>query len=387
MRKGIALLSVFALALFVVVGGVEAATTGKVQGTVRDAQTGEPLPGANVVLDGTQRGAVTDANGYYVILLVDPGTYAMTASMVGYDGQKKTDVKVQSDFTSTVDFAIRETALALGEMVVVAERPAVEPDKTTSKYMMSAEDLEAVPIVRDMGDMIELQAGVGIDADGNEIMIRGGDTEDVAYMVDGVRISTTDHRGTRTGIGRSINKAAIQELTVITGGYNAEYGNAQGGVVSMVTRDGGSSYHGLGDYKFTPSGQKHWGINAYDSPLHRGNNKWDNADWVAQQIALPNGETVQAHRRLDYTGKVGHRLEGQVSGPLSSDVTFFVSSRWRKEASAFPDANLTTPFNTSNTAKVTFAASPNLKIRLGGVYDTQSASKTHTRPIIFKTRK
>jgi len=376
MRKISAGIMLFALALLVCVGSVDAATTGKLQGTVRDAQTGEPLPGANVVIDGTQRGAVTDANGYYVILLVDPGTHDMTASMVGYDAQRKTGVLVQSDLTSTVDFAIRETALELGEMVVVAERPPVEPDKTTSKYMMSSEDLEAVPIVREMSDFVELQAGVSIDANGDDIQIRAGDRNDVAYVVDGVRVSTTDGNGTRTGLGRSINKAAIQELQVITGGYNAEYGNAQGGVVSLVTRDGGSNMSGMVDYQFTPSGQKHWGANAYDSPIHRGNNKWDNADWAAASIEIPadlNGDgfndIVQAHPRLDYTGEMGHRLEGNLSGPLTSDLTFFLSSRWRRQANSFPNAAPTTPFNTSNTAKLTYAVSPSVKLRLGGVYD------------------
>ena len=143
-------------------------------------------------------------------------------------------IRVQSDLTTTLDFAVRETALQLGEITVVAERPPVEPDKTTSKYIMSAEDLESVPIVRDMGEFIELQAGVGIDAEGDEIIISGGDRQDVAYVVDGVRIATTDHRGSRPGIGRNINKSAVQELQVITGGYNAEYGNAQGGVVALL---------------------------------------------------------------------------------------------------------------------------------------------------------
>ena len=79
---------------------VYAGTTGKIQGVVRDAQTGETLPGANVVLEGTKRGATTDVNGFYIILLVDPGSYAMSASLIGYDAQRKTDVRVQSDFKS-----------------------------------------------------------------------------------------------------------------------------------------------------------------------------------------------------------------------------------------------------------------------------------------------
>ena len=97
-------MGVLGLALFVAFQGVDvqAGTTGKVQGVVRDAATGEPLPGANVVLEGTNRGATTDGEGYYLILSVDPGAYTLKASMVGYAASTKTDVRITSDITTTV---------------------------------------------------------------------------------------------------------------------------------------------------------------------------------------------------------------------------------------------------------------------------------------------
>ena len=343
---------------------VYAGTTGKIQGVVRDAQTGETLPGANVVLEGTKRGATTDVNGYYVILLVDPGSYAMSASLIGYDSQRKTDVRVQSDFTSEVNFLVREAALQLGEMVVVAERPPVEPDRTTSKYVVGAEDIENVPMVRSASEFIELQAGVSVDG---EVSIRAGDSEDTAYFVDGVRLSSTDHAGTR--VYRDVNRSSIQEMTVITGGMEAEYGNAQAGVVSFVTREGGQSYSGMVDYQFQPSGQKHWGPNVYDSNMHRGNNQWENPEWIGETVTLPDGSSVPAHQRLDYTGNLGHFVEGNLSGPLTESLTFFASSKWRKEAAILPAADLTTPFNTNTNLKLAYTASPTIKFRAGGFYD------------------
>lgn len=398
MRKVYVIFALVALTSFLLAGSVFAAVTGKLNGTVRDAQSGEPLPGANVVIDGTQRGATTDVNGYYVILLVEPNTYRITASMVGYDAQSQTEVRIQSDHTSTVDFQIRETALALGELVVVAERPPVEPDKTTSKYILSSEDLDAVPIVRDMEHFMELQAGVSISPDGKDISIRGGDAGDVAYVVDGVRIVTTDHGGSnsdaasdivsgdaggfRTSQGRSVNKTSIQELTVITGGYGAEYGNAQGGVVSVVTRSGGQTFRGMGDYQFIPSGQKHWGKEVYDSPAHARKMKWDDADWIAATVALPKSDhlgklseqNVSAHGRQDYTSNLGHRTEGNLSGPLSKDATFFVSGKWGRVASPFPSADPVTPFNISLNGKVTVSATPNFKVRAGGLYNSSEGT-------------
>ena len=348
---------------------VYAGTTGKIQGVVRDAQTGETLPGANVVLEGTKRGATTDVNGYYVILLVDPGSYAMSASLIGYDSQRKTDVRVQSDFTSEVNFLVREAALQLGEMVVVAERPPVEPDRTTSKYVVGAEDIENVPMVRSASEFIELQAGVSVDG---EVSIRAGDSEDTAYFVDGVRLSSTDHAGTR--VYRDVNRSSIQEMTVVTGGMAAEYGNAQAGVVSFVTREGGQSYSGMVDYQFQPSGQKHWGPNVYDSNMHRGNNQWENPEWIGETVTLPDGSSVPAHQRLDYTGNLGHFIEGNLGGPLSSGLTFFASSKWRSESRVFPGPDMTTPFNTNTNLKLSYSASPTIKLRAGGFYDKREGS-------------
>ena len=118
-----------------------ATTAGKVTGVITDAATGETLPGANVTLEGTRKGATTDAEGRYLILAVDPGMYSLTATMVGYGTEKKEAVQVIVDYTSTVNFALKEASLELAELVVVAERPPVEPDKTTSKYVVSSADI------------------------------------------------------------------------------------------------------------------------------------------------------------------------------------------------------------------------------------------------------
>jgi hypothetical protein len=165
-------------------------------------------------------------------------------------------------------------------------------------------------------------------------------------------------------------------MTVVTGGMNAEYGNAQAGVVSFVTREGGQAYHGMVDYAFTPAGQKHWGESVYDSNIHRGNNKWSDPSWVGETVTLADGSTVPAHRRLDYTGKMGHFIEGNLSGPMTQSLTFFVSSKWQKQPVTFPDAHLTTPFNTNTNLKMSYAASPTVKVLFGGFYDQREGTNT-----------
>ena len=138
---GFVLVVIFALGF---VSLAEAATTGKITGRIVD-KAGEALPGANVLVEGTTRGATTDTEGYYFILSVDPGSYTVKASMVGYTGETKSDVRVASDLTTTVDFSLNEAALELGELTVIAERPPVEADVTESRYVVTAEDIAVLP--------------------------------------------------------------------------------------------------------------------------------------------------------------------------------------------------------------------------------------------------
>ena len=133
----------------------EAGSVGKISGTVRDAR-GEPLPGANVVVQGTRRGATTDSEGYFLILAIEPGEYQMEATMVGYAPRVNNAVVVRADFTTTIDFQLEETTLQAAEMLVVAERPPVEPDRTTSRYIIDVVDINRVPLARTAEDLIEL---------------------------------------------------------------------------------------------------------------------------------------------------------------------------------------------------------------------------------------
>ncbi|MDE2698087.1 MAG: carboxypeptidase-like regulatory domain-containing protein, partial [Gemmatimonadota bacterium] len=160
-RLGCLLILVGALCVFYPSDGM-AATTGKVTGVVKDAQ-GEALPGVNVVVKGTRRGAVTDTDGYFLILAVDPGVHEVEASLVGYRTETIQNVLVQVELTTTVNIVLQEAAVELGELVVIAERPAVEPDKTVSRYIVGVEQVEQVPLARNAAEVIELQPGVSLD--------------------------------------------------------------------------------------------------------------------------------------------------------------------------------------------------------------------------------
>ena len=254
--------------LFAGTGDLWAGSTGKINGVVKDAN-GQPLPGANVVIKGTQRGSVTDADGYYAIIQADPGRVTLTGSLVGYETVQVQDVLIIVDQTVTVNFSLKEAAVELGELVVVADRPLVEPDKTTSKYTVTVEETERLlSIVRNTSELLQLQPGVSVDGSnrlrGSRVGGQGSGYSDVvwgsdvAYMVDGIRINYNDGRGAG-GQFKTVNRGAIQELSVLTGVTPAEFGNAQAGVVQIVTKDGGNQYNGWGEFRYEPAGKKHWG--------------------------------------------------------------------------------------------------------------------------------
>ncbi len=200
--------------------------TGKIAGRVIDATTGETLPGVNVVIVGTTQGATTDVEGYYYILNVKPGTYSVRASFIGFTPITTTNVKVVQDKTTTVDFSLQEEVIAGEEIVVIAERPLVEADRTTTTAVVDAEQLEALPVTN-VNDAINLQAGV---VDGH---FRGGRTGEVAYLVNGVPINNAFSNEAAFEIEQNM----VSSLEVISGVFNAEYGQATSGVVNIVTKD------------------------------------------------------------------------------------------------------------------------------------------------------
>ncbi|GIV60517.1 MAG: hypothetical protein KatS3mg043_1606 [Rhodothermaceae bacterium] len=197
------------------------------------------------MIAGTTQGSTTDADGYYFILNVKPGTYAVRASFIGFATTTVENVRVQIDRTTEVDFALREEVLQGEEVVVTAERPLVQRDLTSTATSVSAEQLETLPVLN-FTDVVNLQAGV---VDGH---FRGGRLGEVAYLVDGVPINDVFDQT----FAFQVENNAIQEVEIISGTFNAEYGQAQSGVVNIVTKDGGTSYEGsfsayVGDYATT----------------------------------------------------------------------------------------------------------------------------------------
>ncbi|MBN8588712.1 MAG: TonB-dependent receptor [Rhodothermia bacterium] len=221
--KGLRLILLLCSVLY---GQMVFAQTGKLSGKVTDA-SGVTLIGVTVALPGTQLGAVTDTEGYFAILRIPPGTYSVRFSYIGYQALIISGVRVNSNQTTTQNATLREETLQGGEVTVVAERPIVDVSQTSSMTSLSKEDIAVLP-VQNIGEIVNLQAGV---VDGH---FRGGRQGEVQYQVDGVSVNNPYNNSSSLELDRSL----LQEVQVISGTFDAEYGQAMSGVVNAVLRSG-----------------------------------------------------------------------------------------------------------------------------------------------------
>jgi hypothetical protein len=239
----------FAAAVWLSASPLFAGTTGKIAGTVRDAQSKEPLIGASVVVVETKQGAKSNVEGFYSILNVQPGTFTLRITYLGYKTKVIENVRVRIDNTTTINTDMEVESVVGEEVVIRAERPIVIKDQTFTSAVVSGEEIKALP-VEDVSQVIGLQAGV---VGGT---FRGGRIGEVGYLVDGVSVTDVFDGNAGRGGSTLIDPQSIQELQVITGAFNAEYGQAMSGIVNVVTKEGGEKLVGQlqvysGDYGTT----------------------------------------------------------------------------------------------------------------------------------------
>ena len=221
----------------VVAAPLLAGTTGKIRGRVTEKATGETLAGANVAVVGTPFGAATGIDGEYIIINVPPGMHELRVTMLGYGPVTVRQVRVVVDQTTTIDAQLVESTIELPDVVIEAERPMVQRDLTATNAVVSAEQIKVLP-VRNFTEVVQIQAGVV--GEGNTLHVRGGRGNEVAYMIDGTYVRDP----VLGALGTAINNDAIAELNVLSGTFNAEYGNALSGIVNIVTKEGGGTFSG-----------------------------------------------------------------------------------------------------------------------------------------------
>jgi hypothetical protein len=293
-----------------------AGTTGKLSGKVVDEKNGEPLPGVNIVLEGTILGASADEEGQFFIINIPPGNYSVQALYMGYTTKIIQNVEINVDRNTRIDLVMQEEVLEGTEaIVVVAEKEIIKMDQTGSISTVGASDIAAMP-VQSINDVLNLQAGVIQSPEGIQegIHVRGGRARETVYMVDGVTITNLNGESSI-----EVETDAVQEMQLISGTFNAEYGKAMSGIINIVTKEGGEDY----------SGQIQASIGSYYS----NSNTYSVMTSYGPGIDPGTGKTVmvdQSDKPLtDFRPQ--YDLRGTLSGPipqLGKYLSFFVSGRY-----------------------------------------------------------
>ena len=319
---------------------VYAGTTGKISGKVRDAETNEPLPGCNIIIEGTTLGAASNLNGEFFIINIPPGTYTVRASMMGYKSYRIENVRVLIDLTTSLEFKMEIQVLNLNEEIVVtAERPLIQKDVTSKQSIISSDEILNMP-VNSVQDILTTKAGFTTDSEG-QIHVRGGRTGEIGYMIDGV-IADDPLYG---GFSNTLNKDAINEMQVISGTFNAEYGDAMSSIVNLVTKDGGSTLHGKIEYTSPMINKSPYRkANPFAGVTDQGNYASKNI-FDQQIIPVPGMFTLS------------------LNGPVFSKLTFLLSGVYRNEDSYLPHG-----YNVEGDGlvKLTYSFSPTVKLALSG---------------------
>lgn len=371
-----------------------AAATGKLAGQVKDKATNEPLPGVNVLLEGTNMGAATDEDGYFFIINVPPDVYTVRADIIGYAPVVMENVKVSINQTTTLTFNMTTQAVEGQAVVVEADRPVVQLDVSSSQRIVTSEVLEDRPL-DNFEEILATEAGIDISAsaDGSGLLVRGGGLNETDIVVDG--LSTRNERNQQPVTNLSLT--AIQEVEILTGGFNAEYGDIRSGLINVRTKEGSLDRFNINvDYRMSPAARKHFGPSPYDleGPFWQvyagadaftgitqemvdagdypftfpGWNKWSK-DLVEDPD--PNNDfTPQAlqeiwkwqHRSREYAQNPDHIIDATISGPVpGTNVSFLLSQRYENLQLVYPFSrdNSTT---SSTLLKLTTQLTPKTKL-------------------------
>jgi outer membrane receptor protein involved in Fe transport len=303
-------------------------TTGILEGRLSSKETHEPLIGASVVVIGTKLGAPTDENGIFQIPSLRPGIYDVRFSMAGYKTVVMKDVTIVPDLRTRLDVELEPTAVQLEAEEIRAERPLIQKDLAATAFSVGEVKIEKLPIST-FKEVLSLQPGTTLE--GN---VRGGKTTEVQFLIDG--LSVQDVIG--GGLGTNLPRSSITGLTLHTGGFDAEYGNAMSGVVNVITKTGGNSHEFAVRYE-----RDNW------LP-----DRWD--------------------QQTDHTSEV----EVSAGGPIVSDQLYYFTAntmdwsdtRWWQDFQRFQLSPISQEF--SGFGKIEYVPSSTLRLSTQGIYSFRS---------------
>ncbi len=414
--KSKSILTLFFFTIILITNNLFAAN-GKITGRIIDTETNEPLIGVNVIIthlilpDGSEVlmdypfGASTNLEGYYFILNVPAGNYNLKASLVGYTSVIQKGVRVEPDRTIEINFQLSSTVIEVEAVTITAEREYVKPDVSGTQEIISAERLEQLPVTR-VDEFLGTLKGVQLvsGAQGNGLSIRGGSIRETDVRLDG--ISLQDPRSENSYL--ALNSTTIQEIQVLTGGFEAKYGGIRSGLLNVISKDGQREKYTVSlRADFAPADQKRYfgtdpysdeswvyrvyageyaftGVPAGDTtvPVELRNFKgWSNSQ--TEPRALDSLQKLELwkmqHPQYKYGNKPDYYFEGSVTGPFpggsipvfgdyASRTTFLLGFKYENSQLAFPvgPRNYYQDWNTQ--LKLTTHLPGNIKLSVNGLY-------------------
>jgi len=237
-------------------------TTGNLTGKITDVKTKETLPLVNILVVGSGRGTVSNEKGEYSLTGITPGIYTIRYSLLGYRNIEIKKVSIEADETTVYDVKMASEDIEMEGITVEGQPPLVDTKKVAGDQTFNKDKIESIPNVKGVEDVLRLQAGVV--QFGGQLFLRGGRANETQILVDGVVVNDVSgaaaanqelqqlYAGTSTSGGGGalgVSANAIQSVSVASSGLDAEYGNAQSGVVNITTKSGGDTYSGSMQYR------------------------------------------------------------------------------------------------------------------------------------------
>ena len=223
---------------------VIAQNTGTFSGQIIDLKTQYPLEGSSVILEGTNIGVITDANGYFTFENVPTKSYNIQATYLGYESQTLYNVIVKSVGTPSLLFKLNEASEALDEIILSKSSFRTSKETPLSTQSFSAVEIETYPGGNnDIAKVAQSLPGISPSIGGfrNDFIIRGGAPNESVYYLDGVEIPNINHFSTQGSAGGPVgmlNVSFIREVTLSSSAFGAEYDNPLSGVLAFEQREG-----------------------------------------------------------------------------------------------------------------------------------------------------
>jgi outer membrane receptor protein involved in Fe transport len=349
---------------FFLAGSANAGTTGRLSGRVLDPAK-QPLAGANVAIPAARTGAVTDNDGRYSIINIPAGTYEVRISLIGYQTVLTREVVVSADNTTVLDLTLKATPMQIEEVVVSAQRPVVDVNQTSQVTTVSRKEINALP-VQELQDVVNLQAGV---VEGH---FRGGRIGEVQYQVDGVTVNNPYDNKSSLKLDRSL----LEEVQVVSGTFDAEYGQAMSGVVNAVLRSGGDKFQ--------------WDSEAFFGGYYYSDGQAKSFSSVAPEPGLDGQTERQLTRRLvpyEFHPADLQNYQLTLSGPVGLPQTnFLVTGRYYSSDDWVRGVRRFEPTDTSDFENKVFTGTgDNETVALGFTRDFSGVAKITNHSLSNKT--